>query len=212
MKRETILVLFVSLVFLSACASFRAGTDVQAGRLALVTGKGETALGYFQSAAQQDPNYRYGTALQHGMLSYIGRAEYTAGRYPQARDTLEKALSADKDDNTARLYLGLTLARSGDRQRGLNEIESGMKGIHDWIEYITQAQRFSFGQYWDPARAIRGQIQTDLAMISGRDLNWDKLISDGEWVGIQFEEEIDRARNDEARDRARDGEGNDSTK
>ncbi|HYA28451.1 MAG TPA: hypothetical protein VEI95_06495 [Acidobacteriota bacterium] len=212
MKRETILVLFVSLVFLSACANFRAGTDVQAGRLALVTGNGETALGYFQSAAQQDPNYRYGTALQHGMLSYIGRAEYTAGRYPQARDTLEKALSADKDDNTARLYLGLTLARSGDRQRGLNEIESGMKGIHDWIEYITQAQRFSFGQYWDPARAIRGQIQTDLAMISGRDLNWDKLISDGEWVGIQFEEEIDRARNDEARDRARDGEGNDSTK
>jgi len=212
MKRKTISVLFLSLVFLSACANFRAGTDVQAGRLALVTGNGETALGYFQSAAQQDPNYRYGTALQHGMLSYIGRAEYTAGRYPQARDTLEKALSADKDDNTARLYLGLTLARSGDRQRGLNEIESGMKGIHDWIEYITQAQRFSFGQYWDPARAIRGQIQTDLAMISGRDLNWDKLISDGEWVGIQFEEEIDRARNDEARDRARDGEGNDSTK
>ena len=212
MQSKTISILILSLAFLSACASFRAGTLVQSGRLALVTGKGETALAYFQSAAQEDPNYRYGTALQHGVLSYIGRAEYVAGRYPAARQTLEKALSADKDDDTARLYLGLALARSGDRQRGLNDIENGMKGIYDWIEYITQAQRFSFGQYWDPARAIRDQIQIDMAMISGRDLNWDKLISDGEWVGIQFEEEIDRARNDEARDRARDSEGNDSPK
>jgi tetratricopeptide (TPR) repeat protein len=195
-------------MFLSACAGFRAGSDVQSGRRALLTGNGETALAYFQSAAQQDPTYYYGTALKHGILSYVGRAEYAVGRYPQARQTLEKALSTNQDDNTARLYLGLTLARSGDRQRGITEIESGMKGIQEFIEYITQAQRFSFGQFWDPARQIRGQIQIDLAMISGRDLNWEKLIADGEWIGKEIEEEGDRARNDEVRDRNRDGEGN----
>ena len=207
MKIKTNSVLFLSLAFLSACVSFRAGTDVQSGRRALLTGNGETALAYFQSAAQQDPNYYYGSALKHGILSYVGRSEYAVGRYPQARETLEKALSANKDDNTARLYLGLALARSGDRQRGLSEIESGMKGIHDWIEYITQAHRFSFGQFWDPAQQIRTAIQADLAMISGRDLNWDKLIADGEWIGKEIEEEGDRARNDESRERSR-GENN----
>ena len=212
MKIKTFLVLSFSVVSLSACANFRAGQEVQSGRLALLTGKGETALAYFQSAAQEDPNYYYGTALKHGMLSYIGRSEYAIGRYPQAQQTLEKALSANQDDNTSRLYLGLTLARSGDRQLGLGQIQSGMKGISDWLDYINQAFRFSFGQYWDPARAIRTQIQTDLAMISSREFDWDRLITDGEWIGKQIEEEGDRARNDEARDRGRDGEGRESVR
>jgi hypothetical protein len=33
----------------------------------------------------------------------------------------------------AHLYLGLTLARQGERQRGMTEIESGMKGLYDWF-------------------------------------------------------------------------------
>ncbi len=210
MKIRTSSILFSSLMFLSACAGFRVGTDVQSGRRALLTGNGETALAYFQSAAQQDPNYYYGSALKHGILSYVGRSEYAVGRYPQARQTLEKALNANKDDNTARLYLGLALARSGERQRGLSEIESGMKGIHEFLEYITQAHRFSFGQFWDPARQIRSAIQTDLAMISGRDLNWEKLIADGEWIGKEIEEEGDRARNDEVRTRNRESDSKDS--
>lgn len=85
-----------------------------------------------------------------------------------------------------------------------------MRGIHDWIEYITEAHRFSFGQFWDPAREIRAAIQTDLAMISTRDFDWQKLISDSEWIGKRMEEEGDKARNDEARERARENDSNDS--
>ena len=206
------LLLFVSLLFLSACASMKAGSDVAAGRRALLAGQDEAALGYFQSAAQIDPSYKYGTAYQQGILSYVGRTEYSLGRLPQARETLQKALAANKDEDIARLYLGLTLARSGDRQAGLKEIEDGMRGIHDWIEYITEAHRFSFGQFWDPAREIRTAIRGDLAMISARDFDWQRLISDGEWVAKRMEEEGDKARNDEARERARDSESNDSPK
>jgi tetratricopeptide (TPR) repeat protein len=212
MKTMTKISLFSSLVFLYACAGFQAGTDVAAGRRALLAGNNETALSYFQSAAQIDPGYRYGTAYQQGILSYVGRTEYAIGRLPQARETLQKALTANKDEDIARLYLGLTLARSGDRQAGLKEIEGGMRGIHDWIEWVTEAHRFSFGQFWDPAREIRSQIQGDLAMISGRDLDWQKLISDSEWVAKRMEEEGDKARNDEVRDRNRDSEGNDNSK
>ena len=210
MKPTTKLSLLASLVFLTGCASMRAGGEVAAGRRALLAGQDEAALAYFQSAAQIDPNYKYGTAYQQGIWSYVGRTEYAIGRLPQARETLQKALAANKDEDIARLYLGLTLARSGDRQAGLKEIEDGMRGIHDWIEYITQAHRFSFGQFWDPAREIRTAIRGDLALISGREFDWQRLIADGEWVAKRMEEEGDKARYDEARERARDSDRSDS--
>jgi tetratricopeptide (TPR) repeat protein len=204
-------ILSLSMVaLLSACTSLQVGSDVAAGRRALLAGNNETALAHFQSAAQKDPNYRYGTAFQQSVLSYVGRTEYAVGRLPQARETLEKALSANRDEDLTRLYLGLTLARSGDRQRGLSEIESGMKGIHAFLDYVNEAHRFSFGQFWDPANAIRFAIQGDLAMISGREFDWQRLIASGERIGQMMEEEGDKARRDEARERARDSDGPDS--
>jgi tetratricopeptide (TPR) repeat protein len=207
MKTKTLGMLLSLLASLSACTSLQVGSEVAAGRHALLTGNHETALAYFHSAAQKDPEYRYGTALKQGIWSYVGRTEYATGRLPQARQTLEKALSANKEEDIARLYLGLTFARSGERQRGLKEIEDGMRGINDWLEWVTEAHRFSFGQFWDPARAIRTAIRGDLAMISSREFDWQKLISDGEWIAMQMEEEGDKARRDEARERARDSEG-----
>jgi tetratricopeptide (TPR) repeat protein len=198
------------LAFVSGCASMQVGSDVAAGRRAMLAGQNEAALAYFQKAALADPNYRYGTALQQGIYSYVGRSEYAIGRLPQARETLEKALSANRDEDIARLYLGLTLARSGDRQRGLKEIEGGMKGIHEWLDYINEAHRFSFGQYWDPAREIRSAIRQDLAVMSGREFDMQKLIASGEWIGQRMEEENDKARRDEARERARESDSNDS--
>lgn len=194
-------------LLVTGCASFQIGGEFQSGRLALLTGNNETALAYFQSTAQKDPTYAYGTAYRQGVWSYLGRAEYANGRLPQAQQTLEKALAGTRQEDVARLYLGLVLARSGDRQRGLKEIEGGMRGIHDWLEWVTQTHRFSFGQFWDPAREIRRAIQTDLAMISGPEFDWQRLIAEGEWVGKQMEEEIDRARRDETRQLSRELDG-----
>jgi hypothetical protein len=103
----------------------------------------------------------------------------------------------------AKLYLGLTLARSGDRQSGLKEIEGGLRGLHEWIDYVNQYAAFSYGQYWDPTREIRSEIQNSLTMISGKEIDWPKLIASGEWVGRKVEEEIDIARRQESRDRSR---------
>ena len=210
MKAKAMFSLFASLVFLSACASYQVGSNVNAGRLAFLIGNNEAAVGYFHNAAEKDPNYVYGSALRQGIWSYVGRAEYASGRFPQARQSLERAIAANKDEDIARLYLGLTLVRSGNQQGGLKEIEGGMKGINDFLEWITETHRFSFGQFWDPNLEIRKAIKTDLAMISGRDLDMQKLIADGEWVGKQIEEESDRARRDEFRDRQRDNDSNDS--
>jgi tetratricopeptide (TPR) repeat protein len=208
--RTYIFASLIALISASGCATFQAGSDVESGRKAFLIGDSETALGYFQRAAQVDPDYvYYGTVLRENIWSYVGRSEYAAGRLAQARQTLEKALapnrdeyalSLDGDQDMARLYLGLTLARSGDRQRGLKEIEGGMIGIHDQIEYATQAFSFSYGRFWDPTREIRSSIEGDLAMLSGKDVNVQRLIADGEWLGTRVEEEINLARRDERED------------
>ena len=80
----------------------------------------------------------------------FGRAQYLNGDYTRARSTLEKALAQHKDDNVARLYLGLTLARQGETQKSLQDIDAGMEGIYD---FLTDSVRFSFGKEWDPGRA-----------------------------------------------------------
>lgn len=184
--------------FLSGCASLRIAGQVQAGRQALLMNNPEAALIHFQQAAQSDPNYRMRSGpFQEGVWTYVGRAQYHTGRLAEARHSLERALSLDKDDYLARLYLGLTLARGGDRAKGFKEIESGMKGLYDWFEYITYYT--TSGQYWDPAREIESEIEKDLAMISGKDIDWPSLISSAEWVGRKVEEEVDLARRDERR-------------
>src|SRR4249920_3808233 len=118
MKTKISLALFSLFFFLAGCTSLQTGGEVQWGRQALLEGRNEAALGYFYSAAQRDPNYVYktGSSPRQGVWSYVGRSEYLTGRFPDARKTLERALSANREEDIARLYLGLTLAREGDRQ------------------------------------------------------------------------------------------------
>jgi len=190
--------LLVVMGLVSACASFNAGSDVQSGRLAFSIGNYQAAQGYFDAAAKTDPNYIYRTDLPGGSVwSYLGRADYTTERYPQAREELERALSVDKDDNVARLYLGLTLARMGNRENGLKEIQSAIKGLYDWLVYVNQDFRYSYGQFWDINGTLRSAIQADLAMIDSKKVDWPKLLADGEWLGKKMDEEIDLVRKSE---------------
>jgi len=171
-------------VLLSACAATRGAGEVVQGREALLAGNYQAALGYFQEAEQADPNYIYGAELREGVSSFLGRAQYLTGNYPQARQTLEKALSQHRSDNVARLYLGLTLYRLGDQKAGLTNIQRGMNGINNWLDYLNTNFALEFGQGWDPGGTIRGGIKTDLAMMSSGKIDWPKLIADGERLGI----------------------------
>src|SRR5690349_18067950 len=143
--RNFLACLFLS-IWLSACASFQAEGDIAHGRQALIAGNNQAAFGYFQAAEQIDPTYIYGTELRQGVLSYLGRAQYLTANYAQAQSTLERALSQNQSDNIARLYLGRTLARQDETQKALPDIDSGMKGIYDLLNYITDTFRFGEGQ------------------------------------------------------------------
>ena len=167
---------------------------VRMGKQALYTGNYPTALGYFQEAAQANPNAVYGATLRLGILTYVGQTQYLTGNYAEARQTLRKELSQHPSDHVAMLYLGLTEARLGNRQVALGQIENGMKGIAAFLNYITTNFAQSFGQFWDPGGQIRASIKTDLALIAGANTDWPQLIAAGEKLGIRIEEEEDKAR------------------
>ena len=188
---------------LAGCASWQTTGQVQAGRRALLVNDPEAALPYFLDAANRDPNYFYiSERFREGIWTYVGRSQYATKRYQEARQSLERALANDRDDNMARLYYGLTIVRIGDNARGVKEIKSAMQGIHDWLEYMERTQPFQ--AFWDPLREIRKTIENDLAETRGKDLTAENLIADAEWLGNEMENEIERVRRDERRQYERD--------
>ena len=194
MKVIQLLALLSLSVLLYACAAAKGGGDIVQGRQALFKGDYKTALSYFYDAQQADPNYIYGAELREGVLSYLGRAQYLTGNYAQARQTLQKALVAHKNDSVARLYLGLTLYRLGDQKAALTNIQAGMKGIDDFLNSLNTNFAQEFGQLWDPGGTIRAGIKTDLAMISSGNIDWPRLVADGESLRIAIEQEDDKFR------------------
>ena len=204
MKGAIYSVVFAICVFLSACTTtVQVGGAFQAGRRALIGGDDEAALGFFQSVAESNPNFVFttGSSPRQSIWSYVGRAQYLNDQFPQARQSLERAISGDREENIARLYLGLTLIQLGDRPGGLKEIEAGLRGINDFLNNIARTQGFNIGQFWDPNRDIRNAIQYNLQMIASENLNLRQLTANIERIALQMERETDLARRQESRER-----------
>lgn len=206
MKRTYLFGLFALLLSAAGCTSYQAAGEIQRGRPQLLWGDPKVALAHFQRASEIDANYvmRF-RAFDEGVWTYIGRANYATGQFGEARQALDRALSMNRDDSLARLYLGLVLAKGDDRSGGLREIESGMKSIHDQLEHITRYTHY--GQFWDPRREIRSEIEGSLKSISAKDVDIRKLTESGEWVGARLEAEVEKARRDEYEDLTRQMDG-----
>ena len=193
LRKLLILSSVVGLVFVTGCAGVQVEQDVQDGRAALLTGRSDDAVNYFGRAAESNPNYKTSYTLRESVWTYLGRAYYETGKYPEARTALDKALASDKNDYVARLYLGMTLVRSNDRDRGLAEMKTALNGIYEWLEDIESESTVGF--YWDPNKQIRKTIVTGLA----GNPSAIELVVIAQRVGKQLEEEIDRAERDKVR-------------
>lgn len=204
MKSLHLSLLMSGAILFGACTAVQTGGEVASGRQAFLAGRQDAALAYFQSAANRNPNYMYGSTLRQSVLSYLGRSQYANGQYGNAKQSLEKALAANRQENLARLYLGLTLIKAGDRAGGLKEVESSMRSIHDWLEYLSDAHRFSVGKFWDPSREIRSAIEKNLAMLSSREADVNAVVANAEWLGKRLEEESDLASRDESKEMSND--------
>ena len=193
-------VLFV--VSHAACKKpMTAMTEVHKGRQALMAGKAETALAHFQRATELDRKFIYFSTLPQSAITYTGRALYQLGRFSEARQAFEHATLEFADDSMARLYLGITLVRQGDRERGVQETTAGLRAIYQWLDDIEA--NLPQGVYWDINRDIRSEIERVLEQMTDRRLSAEQLIETTEWVGNRMEWEIDAARRDEQASRNR---------
>jgi hypothetical protein len=68
---------------------------------------------------------------------------------------------------------------------------------YDFLDYITDNFRFSYGQYWDPGRDIRSAIERDRAMIASGKIEWSTLIADGESIAMKIERGPDLVRQEQ---------------
>lgn len=180
--------------------AFRVGTAVQSGRQALLRKDCAQALPHFEEAARLDPNYVYRSAhFSQGIWSYVGRCQYATGALVPARQSLDLALTKDKDDILARLYLGATLLRSGDDRRGRDELRGGLQSLHDWIENLLGSR--SAESYWDPNKQLRSEIKKTLALLAQVGGEHAQILTNIEWLGAEVEEEIERVRREESQRR-----------
>lgn len=182
-----------ALLFLTACTTLQVEQNVHDGRNALLMGQLDNAANYFSRAAESNPNYKTSYALRESVWTYLGRAYYEMGKYQESRTALDKALANDNTDSVARLYQGMVLVRTGERERGLAEMKTALNEIHQWLENVTAES--STGIYWDPNRQIRKTIETILEEKPAA----IEMVVMAQRVGKQLEEEIDRAERDKIR-------------
>jgi len=202
--------LLPSAFLLSSCASFEAGSNLQRGRYALMRGESKLALSHFQRTSEIDPNYYYRIGpMKEGVWTYVGRAHYAGGDMKSAQKALEQARKVHPDDYFAPLYLGLALSKEGDRQRAAKELQTGLTGLNDWLEYINRNS--SDKAYWDPGSNIRSGIREQLARIDSREINWPQVIADSEFIGNELEREADEVAKDKRRDRRDAAKGDDKS-
>jgi tetratricopeptide (TPR) repeat protein len=180
--------------FLAACATIHVAGEVAPGREALLQENPKLALAHFKQAAEMDPDfYLNWSLLQQGVWTYVGRAYYGTGEMGEARSALEKATSRYSWDNMAKLYLGLVLLRENERARGLKEVDAGLLGLYDWIDYVN-AKELPDGAYWDPGGFIKKRIDQTRGLIQAKDVAVPEVIAAGEYIGLRMEKEIDFAK------------------
>lgn len=194
-SRGYLLGLWLLAISISGCAGggFQGGSDVAQGRQAMFRGDYPTALSYFQAAAQANPNYIFGAELREGVFSYLGRAQYLNGQLAPAQGTLQKAVALHKSDNLARLYLGLTEARQGDRKNATADVDNGLKGMGELLNYIINTFQNTFGSFWDQNGSLRKDIAANRAMIASGNFDWPTLIANCERLAINYEQVEDIA-------------------
>jgi tetratricopeptide (TPR) repeat protein len=188
------------LITLAGCNAFQSSTELHRGRVALLGGAPDEAVAHFTQVTALNGDVSY-SQLQEGAWTYLGRAYYDAKKYPEARRALERAVAVNNDDSFARLYLGLTLARQGSHETGQKEVLVGLKGLYDWLDYITY-NTFT-GVYWDPTGQLRAELQAARSGVQAANPNLDTLFARLESLGTSIEREIDLASRDESRERNR---------
>ncbi len=189
---------------LNGCAGSQAIQQIQAGRLALLSGNPAVALKHFEQAAAIDGNIS-GSPLRESAWTYVGRAYYEIKEYSPARQALNRALGQNQNDDVARLYLGLVGAREQTSDSNRKLIHAALQGIFERVEYIKYYT--PMGEFWDPSGQLRVEFLAAIKTFSEPAVEWANALSRVESLTLNLENEIDGARRDESFQRRGGGSG-----
>ena len=188
------------IVLLSGCVTLEVSREVHSGRNALRLGKAKEAIPHFEAAARMDPTYVTGfTPLNIGIWTYLGRAHYESGLKEKALTSLKRAKDSIADDYFARIYFGLVASQLGNRREGIAELKSGLEGLAVWLQ--TVPDQIMEGRFWDPGNFLADTISQTRKMLQAEEPNWREITANVEWLGKEFEEEIQAVKEQEGIDR-----------
>lgn len=194
MKQTALICGLLLLASVYGCAGSQAAQQIQEGRLALLTGNPAIAVQHFEQAAALDSK-NSGSPLGESAWTYLGRAYYGTMKYSLARQALDRALAQNKDDDIARLYVGLIGAREQMNETSRKQIQTGLQGVYDRIEYI---KRFTFaGEFWDPSGQRSAELLALIKTVSAPQVDRSSVIPRIEQLGLKIENEVDQAQRDE---------------
>jgi hypothetical protein len=89
----------------------------------------------------------------------------------------------------------LIKARERESERtALKEFAEALRAIDKWLQYTLTTPQ---GQFWDPAKKLKSQIDASLAASAKQNPNRQELVSGGEWLGKALDEEVDMVRRSE---------------
>jgi tetratricopeptide (TPR) repeat protein len=99
-------------VGLSSGCGVQVANEASSGRSALLSGNSDEAIMHFKRVAGAQPDYVVDTPpLRQSIWTYLGRANYSGGRFGEAKEAFARALNLDSGEFMARLYLGVIAFR-----------------------------------------------------------------------------------------------------
>jgi tetratricopeptide (TPR) repeat protein len=136
---------------------FGVGGRYEEGREQFLRGRGgdmDTAVASLEYVVSQDPMYK-------DSLTYLGRAYYAKGRFPEAFAILQRAVAVNKDDEIAWIALGNTQLRLNQNDKGIESLKGGLTlaskvMVDGYRNYI----------YWDTRGLIRASIRRSAFLVT----------------------------------------------
>ena len=186
---------FLFLFLLGGCTVMRVAREVQGGRRAMQLGDSQAALGYFESAAQSDPDYLTDfTLLNIGIWSYVGMAQLEEGKQGKALASFKQAKQRHREDQFAKVFLGLLMSQGGDRRAGKDELVDGLSGLGQWLD--TTRHSTPRGELWDPGDYLAKEIAQILKLLRAEEVNWQEINENVVRLARNFDDEIDEVKRD----------------
>ena len=192
-----VVALVLVFIFISSCATLQVSTDVQSGRTALKLDQPKEAITHFEAAALSNPDYITDfTVLDIGIWTYVGMAYYQAGEKEKALENFKQAKQRHREDQFARVFLGLLMSQIGHRKAGKGELVYGLNGLRQWLDTIRHSARTRTGELWDPGDYLAKEIGETLTLLQAEEVDWRAINESVVSLARNFDDEIDEVKRD----------------